>query len=196
MTNKNKDEKRRRRRRRLNAWSCSKMIEVLREFNKIFIWRLWNGHRIERRKRNSQEEEEEEEEITHHKLGKSCISKEQSPNVVRSKSRMASTSKSNVEVGRGLGGGGGGGADGGADNSKSIDDEPWIWLKRKLFDDDDDGDGIAGGVERIFRRSSTFFDLFIWCRIIATTIRRNRGLERSIVFNFLLNFDEIIWSIS
>ena len=37
---------------------------------------------------------------------------------------MASTSKSNVEVGRGLGGGGGGGADGGADNSKSIDDEP------------------------------------------------------------------------
>lgn len=71
----------------------------------------------ETKERNSQEKEE----ITHHKLGKSCISKEQSPNVVRSKSRMASTSKSNVEVGRGLDGGGGG-----VGNSKSIDDEPGI----------------------------------------------------------------------
>ena len=128
-------------------------------------------------------------------MGKSWISKEQSPKVVRSKSSIASTSRSNVELGNAVWEF--------EVNSKSIDDvdvdkdnvvvegNEWKWRE---FDVDDEDDEIEVGIEKIFFFSFVDFDLFIWWRIIATTIRRNNGLERSIVFNCLLNFDDIIWS--
>jgi hypothetical protein len=90
------------------------------------------------------------------------MSKEQSPNVVRSKSKMASTSRSNVELGKGL--------------SISIDGG----LKSVVVGAVVTGDGCVG------------VDLvrLIWWRMIAKTIRRKRGLDRSMFFKR----EEINWS--
>ena len=151
-------------------------------------------------------EEKRREEKRHHKLGKSWISKEQSPKVCRSKSSIASTSRSNVELGNAV-------WEWGCNSKSIVAGRVESWLKRRFVevevefgvevgggggDDDEVGEGIGeeidGGVERTFRRSLCPFDLFIWCLMMATTIRRNNGLDRSIVFNCLFNFVEMIWS--
>lgn len=192
------------------------------DWNKVFIWRQYDLSPDSKKEENERSFEKWNKTIEmkinveriifpkkiaktscwHHKLGKSWMSNEQSPKVVRSKSSIASTSRSKVELGneqfwpaegksRSMFG------DPISDIDVEFDDNGSN--RTEFADGQDDELGIELFVVETlldvgFFRSTVDFDLFIWWRIMARTIRRNNGLDRSIVFSCLLNFDEIIWS--